>query len=67
MRPPEDSSEVGAVRILAGLVFALAIPFALCAQDGVVVSYDGYAGFQGPLWAQFLCARLVKLKGNSYH
>ena len=40
-----------ALRIFAGLVFALAIPFALCAQDGVVVSYDGYAGFQGPLWA----------------
>ena len=40
-----------ALRIFAGLVFALAIPFALYAQDGVVVSYDGYAGFQGPLWA----------------
>ena len=36
-----------ALRIFAGLVFALAIPFALCAQDGVVVSYDGYAGFKG--------------------
>jgi ABC-type nitrate/sulfonate/bicarbonate transport system substrate-binding protein len=40
-----------ALRIFSGLVFALAIPFALCAQDGLVVSYDGYAGFQGPLWA----------------
>ena len=24
---------------------------AVRAQEGVVVSYDGYAGFQGPLWA----------------
>jgi taurine transport system substrate-binding protein len=38
-------------RILAGFILALAIPFAVWAQEGVVVSYDGYAGFQGPLWA----------------
>ena len=38
-------------RILAGFILASAIPFGVCAQDGVVVSYDGYAGFQGPLWA----------------
>ena len=38
-------------RILAGFILALAIPFGLCAQENVVVSYDGYAGFQGPLWA----------------
>ena len=38
-------------RLLAGFILALAIPFGLCAQEGVVVSYDGYAGFQGPLWA----------------
>ena len=37
--------------IVAGFIFALAIPFAVWAQEGVVVSYDGYAGFQGPLWA----------------
>jgi taurine transport system substrate-binding protein len=38
-------------RILAGFILALTIPFAVFAEDGVVVSYDGYAGFQGPLWA----------------
>jgi ABC-type nitrate/sulfonate/bicarbonate transport system substrate-binding protein len=38
-------------RILATVILALAIPFAAGAQDSVVVSYDGYAGFQGPLWA----------------
>ena len=38
-------------RTLAGFILALAIPFGLCAQENVVVSYDGYAGFQGPLWA----------------
>ena len=38
-------------RILAGLTLALTIPFGVCAQEGVVVSYDGHAGFQGPLWA----------------
>lgn len=38
-------------KILAGSILALAIPFTLCAQEGAVVSYDGHAGFQGPLWA----------------
>jgi taurine transport system substrate-binding protein len=38
-------------RILAGFFLALTIPFGAWAQDSVVVSYDGYAGFQGPLWA----------------
>ena len=38
-------------RILAGFILALAITFGIYAQEGVVVSYDGYAGFQGPLWA----------------
>ena len=38
-------------RILAGFILALAIPFGVCAQEGAVVSYDGHAGFQGPLWA----------------
>jgi hypothetical protein len=30
-------------RILAAIILAPALPFAVCAQDGVVVSYDGYA------------------------
>jgi hypothetical protein len=34
-------------KILAGFILALAIPFAICGQEGVVVSYDGYAGFLG--------------------
>ena len=38
-------------RILAAVILASAIPFGAYAQEGVVVSYDGYAGFQGPLWA----------------
>ena len=38
-------------RILAGFILALAIPFGVWAQEGVVVSYDGHAGLQGPLWA----------------
>jgi ABC-type nitrate/sulfonate/bicarbonate transport system substrate-binding protein len=38
-------------RILAAFILALGIPFGVWAQEGVVVSYDGYAGFQGPLWA----------------
>jgi ABC-type nitrate/sulfonate/bicarbonate transport system substrate-binding protein len=38
-------------RILGAFVLALVFPFGICAQDGVVVSYDGHAGFQGPLWA----------------
>jgi ABC-type nitrate/sulfonate/bicarbonate transport system substrate-binding protein len=38
-------------RIFVGLALALAIPFGARAQESVVVSYDGYAGFQGPLWA----------------
>lgn len=38
-------------KILAEFILALAIPFGVWAQEGVVVSYDGYAGFQGPLWA----------------
>lgn len=33
------------------IALALAMPFAVRAQDGAIVSYDGYAGFQGPLWA----------------
>ena len=38
-------------RLLAGFILALILSFAIWAQGGVVVSYDGYAGFQGPLWA----------------
>ena len=38
-------------RIVAFLILALTIPFGVRAQESVVVSYDGYAGFQGPLWA----------------
>jgi hypothetical protein len=38
-------------KIFTGFIVLLAIPFAVYAQEGVVVSYDGYAGFQGPLWA----------------
>ena len=38
-------------RIVAGLFLACAISLGVCAQENVVVSYDGYAGFQGPLWA----------------
>ena len=38
-------------RILTVFILALAVPVAVWAQDRVVVSYDGYAGFQGPLWA----------------
>ncbi len=38
-------------RIFAAFMVALAIPSAIGAQESVVVSYDGYAGFQGPLWA----------------
>lgn len=37
--------------IVAFLILGLTMPFGLCAQESVVVSYDGYAGFQGPLWA----------------
>ena len=33
------------------IALALAVPFAAQARDGAIVSYDGYAGFQGPLWA----------------
>ena len=33
-------------RILAGFILALTIPFAVWGQEGVVVSYDGYAGFE---------------------
>ena len=40
-------------RILAGFILALAIPFGVCAQESVVVSYDGYAGFQGPCGRNF--------------
>jgi hypothetical protein len=32
-------------------MLALAAPFATIAQESVAVSYDGYVGFQGPLWA----------------
>ena len=32
-------------------VLALTIPLAARAQESLVVSYDGYAGFQGPIWA----------------
>src|SRR5262245_22363967 len=38
-------------RILAAVILIWAIPFFVCAQEGVMVSYDGHAGFQGPLWA----------------
>jgi NitT/TauT family transport system substrate-binding protein len=29
----------------------LAVPFAARGQEKIVVGYDGYAGFQGPIWA----------------
>jgi NitT/TauT family transport system substrate-binding protein len=32
-------------------ILGLTIPLAAHAQESVVVSYDGYAGFQGPIWA----------------
>lgn len=38
-------------RILAGFILVLTIPFTVWAEEQVIVSYDGYAGFQGPLWA----------------
>jgi len=38
-------------RIVAFLFVALTIPLGVRAQESVIVSYDGYAGFQGPLWA----------------
>lgn len=38
-------------RTLAGFILSLATAGGVCAQDGVLISYDGYAGFQGPLWA----------------
>jgi ABC-type nitrate/sulfonate/bicarbonate transport system substrate-binding protein len=40
-----------AMRTIAFLILALALSFSVSAQESVVVSYDGYAGFQGPLWA----------------
>jgi len=33
------------------LVLSLTISLAAHAQESLVVSYDGYAGFQGPIWA----------------
>jgi ABC-type nitrate/sulfonate/bicarbonate transport system substrate-binding protein len=38
-------------RILTVFLLALTISSPAGAQDGAVVSYDGHAGFQGPLWA----------------
>jgi taurine transport system substrate-binding protein len=38
-------------KILATIILALTLSLTVHAQEGVVVSYDGYAGFQGPLWA----------------
>ena len=38
-------------KILATIILALTLSPAVHAQEGMVVSYDGYAGFQGPLWA----------------
>jgi len=35
----------------SAIALALAVPLEARAQDGAIVSYDGYAGFQGPLWA----------------
>jgi ABC-type nitrate/sulfonate/bicarbonate transport system substrate-binding protein len=40
-----------AMRTIAFLILALGLSFSVSAQESVVVSYDGYAGFQGPLWA----------------
>jgi NitT/TauT family transport system substrate-binding protein len=40
--------KLGAILCLAAL---LALARAVSADDSIVVSYDGYAGFQGPLWA----------------
>jgi len=33
------------------VVLSLTIPLVAHAQESLVVSYDGYAGFQGPIWA----------------
>jgi ABC-type nitrate/sulfonate/bicarbonate transport system substrate-binding protein len=33
------------------LIVGLTRPLLASAQESVVVSYDGYAGFQGPIWA----------------
>ena len=38
-------------RILAAFILALTLPLSVHAQEGVVVSFDSYAGFLGPLWA----------------
>ncbi len=38
-------------RLFAIIIAALAAPFAVSAQEKIVVGYDGYAGFQGPIWA----------------
>lgn len=40
---------LGAMFFLAAALYALAP--AVSADENIVVSYDGYAGFQGPLWA----------------
>jgi ABC-type nitrate/sulfonate/bicarbonate transport system substrate-binding protein len=39
------------MRTIAFLTLALVLSLNVSAQESVVVSYDGYAGFQGPLWA----------------
>jgi NitT/TauT family transport system substrate-binding protein len=39
------------MRTIAFLILALVLSLNVSAQESVVVSYDGYAGFQGPLWA----------------
>jgi len=33
------------------VILSLTIPLVAHAQESLVVSYDGYAGFQGPIWA----------------
>ena len=45
------SARTSLLGTFAGIILALTTSCAVQAQDGAVVSYDGYAGFQGPLWA----------------
>jgi ABC-type nitrate/sulfonate/bicarbonate transport system substrate-binding protein len=72
MRPPGSECVTIIKRIL--LIIGLAMPLVARAQESVVVSYDGYAGFQGPIWAtkdlglfekQGLKAELVLIAGSA--
>src|SRR5437899_5643145 len=39
------------VSILVVSVIGFTIPPGVLAQEQIIVGYDGYAGFQGPIWA----------------